>query len=82
MFFEVVVCAFIGILAVLALLILWRKKNSQFVPDNKHSVFHVLVDAMDSILFVTSGKQNALHLMSNLDVLRAMLGYSLGSEKI
>ncbi|GIX96698.1 cytochrome P450 4V2 [Caerostris darwini] len=62
MFFEVVVCAFIGIIAVLAILTLWRKKNSRFVPDNKHSVFHVLIDAIDSILFVTSGKQNALHL--------------------
>ncbi|GIY21785.1 hypothetical protein CEXT_771471 [Caerostris extrusa] len=39
-----------------------EKKYSQFVPDNKHNVFQVLVDAMDSILFVTSGKKNALHL--------------------
>ncbi|GIY31054.1 hypothetical protein CDAR_83361 [Caerostris darwini] len=62
MFFEVVVCALIGIIAVLAILTLWRKKYSRFVPDNKHSVFQVLVDALDSILFVTSGKQNALHL--------------------
>ncbi|GIY23004.1 cytochrome P450 4V2 [Caerostris darwini] len=62
MFFEVVVCAFIGFIAVLALLILWRKKYTRFVPDNRHSVFQVLVDAMDSILFVTSGKKNALHL--------------------
>ncbi|GIY38654.1 cytochrome P450 4V2 [Caerostris darwini] len=61
MFFEVVICAFIGIVAVLAILGLWRKKYSRFVPDNKHSVFKVLVDVMDSILFVTSGKKNALH---------------------
>ncbi|GIX93065.1 cytochrome P450 4c3 [Caerostris darwini] len=61
MFFEVFVYAFIGILAVLAMLTLWRKKHSPLVPDNKHSVFHALVDAMDSILFVTSGKKNALH---------------------
>ncbi|GIY08402.1 cytochrome P450 4V2 [Caerostris extrusa] len=45
----------------LAILGLWRKKYSQFVPDNKHSVFKVLVDVMDSILFVTSLKKNALH---------------------
>ncbi|GIY94208.1 hypothetical protein CEXT_727811 [Caerostris extrusa] len=57
MFFEVVVCAFIGIVAVLAILTLWRKKHSRFVPDNKHSVFQVLVDAMDSILFVTSERR-------------------------
>ncbi|GIY69581.1 cytochrome P450 4V2 [Caerostris darwini] len=62
MFFEVVVCVLIGIVSVLALLTLWRKKYSRFVPDNKHSVFQVLADAMDSILFVTSGKKNALHL--------------------
>ncbi|GIX78675.1 cytochrome P450 4V2 [Caerostris extrusa] len=62
MFFVIVVYAFIGIVAVLAILTLWRKKYSRFVPDNKHSVFQVLVDAMDSILFVTSGKKNALHL--------------------
>ncbi|GIX90352.1 cytochrome P450 4V2 [Caerostris extrusa] len=61
MFFEVVICAFIGIVAVLAILGLWRKKYSRFVPDNKHSVFHVLVDVMDSILFGALGK-NALHL--------------------
>ncbi|GIY46223.1 cytochrome P450 4V2 [Caerostris darwini] len=62
MFFEVVVCALIGIVAVLAILGLRRKKYSRFVPDNKHSVFQVLLDAIDSILFVTSGKKNALHL--------------------
>ncbi|GIX93070.1 cytochrome P450 4c3 [Caerostris darwini] len=62
MFFEVVVCVLIGILAVLALLSQWRKKYNRFVHDNKHNVFQVLVDAMDSILFVTSGKKNALHL--------------------
>ncbi|GIY17763.1 hypothetical protein CEXT_677841 [Caerostris extrusa] len=62
MIFVIVVCAFIGIVAVLAILTLWRKKHSRFVPDNKQSVFQVLVDAMDSILFVTSGKKNALHL--------------------
>ncbi|GIY17656.1 hypothetical protein CDAR_593411 [Caerostris darwini] len=62
MIFEIVVCAFIGIVAVLAILTLWRKHYSRFVPDNKHSVFHVFIDAMDSILFVTSGKKNALHL--------------------
>ncbi|GIY53342.1 hypothetical protein CEXT_286941 [Caerostris extrusa] len=39
-----------------------EKKYSRFVPDNKHSVFKMLVDVMDSILFVTSGKKNALHL--------------------
>ncbi|GIY31057.1 hypothetical protein CDAR_83391 [Caerostris darwini] len=61
MFFEVVFCALIGIIAVLAILTLWEKKYSRFVPDNKHSVFRVLVDVMDSILFVTSGKKNALH---------------------
>ncbi|GIY13483.1 cytochrome P450 4c3 [Caerostris darwini] len=62
MFFEVVFCALIGIIAVLPILTLWKKKYSRFVPDNKHSVFRVLVDVMDSILFVTSGKKNALHL--------------------
>ncbi|GIY09379.1 hypothetical protein CDAR_88121 [Caerostris darwini] len=62
MFFKVVVCAFIGIVSVLALLTPWRKKYSRFDSDNKHSAFHVLLDAMDSILFVTSGKKNALHL--------------------
>ncbi|GIY21781.1 cytochrome P450 4V2 [Caerostris extrusa] len=62
MFFEVIVCAFIGIVAVFAILTLWRKKYRRFVPDNKHSVFQVLLDAIDSILFVTSGKKNALHL--------------------
>ncbi|GIY38657.1 cytochrome P450 4V2 [Caerostris darwini] len=62
MFFEVVVSAFIGIVAVLAILTLWRKKYSRFVPDNKHSVFQVLLDAIDSILLVTSGKKNTLHL--------------------
>ncbi|GIY38656.1 cytochrome P450 4V2 [Caerostris darwini] len=62
MVFEVVVCAFIGIIAVLAILTLWRKKYSQFVPDDKHSIFQVLLDAIDSILFVISGNQNALHL--------------------
>ncbi|GIX93041.1 hypothetical protein CDAR_170821 [Caerostris darwini] len=62
MFFEVVVCAFIAIIAVLAILTLWRMKYSRFVSDNKHSVFQVLLDVMDSILFVTSGKKNALHL--------------------
>ncbi|GIX80590.1 cytochrome P450 4V2 [Caerostris extrusa] len=62
MFFEVVVCAFIGIIAVLAILTLWKKKYSRFVPDNTHSVFKALVDVMDSILFVTSGKKNALHI--------------------
>ncbi|GIY13485.1 cytochrome P450 4V2 [Caerostris darwini] len=61
MLFEVVVCGFIGIIAVLALLTLRRKKYSRFVSDNKHSVFHMLVDALDSILFVTSGKKNSLH---------------------
>ncbi|GIX93049.1 hypothetical protein CDAR_170871 [Caerostris darwini] len=64
MFFDVVICAFIGIVAVLAILGLWRKKYSRFVPDNKHSAFKVLVDVMDSILFVTSGKKNALHVMA------------------
>ncbi|GIY46222.1 cytochrome P450 4c3 [Caerostris darwini] len=62
MIFEIVVCAFIGIIAVLAILTLWRMKYSRFVSDNKHSVFQVLLDVMDSILFVTSGKKNALHL--------------------
>ncbi|GIY09383.1 cytochrome P450 4c3 [Caerostris darwini] len=62
MFFEIVVCALIGITAVLAIWTLRRKKYSKFVPDNKYSVFQVLVDAVDSILFVTSGKKNALHL--------------------
>ncbi|GIY81527.1 cytochrome P450 4V2 [Caerostris darwini] len=38
-----------------------EKNYSRFVPDNEHSVFHILVDAMDSILFVTSGKKNSLH---------------------
>ncbi|GIY99732.1 hypothetical protein CEXT_661921 [Caerostris extrusa] len=46
---EVVVYAFIGILAVLALLTQWRKKYNRFVPDNNHSVFQVFVDAVDSI---------------------------------
>ncbi|GIY46220.1 hypothetical protein CDAR_234461 [Caerostris darwini] len=63
MFVEVVVCAFIGINAVLVILTLWRMKYSRFVPDNKHSVFQVFLDAMDSNLFVTSGKKNALHLL-------------------
>ncbi|GIX80593.1 cytochrome P450 4V2 [Caerostris extrusa] len=62
MFFEIVVCAFIGIVSVLALLTLWRKKYNRFVPDNKHSVFQVLLDVVDFILFVTSGKKNAFHL--------------------
>ncbi|GIY17758.1 cytochrome P450 4V2 [Caerostris extrusa] len=61
MFFEVVVCAFIGIVAVLAISTLCRKKHSRFFADNKHSVFQVLVDAIDSILFGTLGK-NALHI--------------------
>ncbi|GIY87036.1 cytochrome P450 4V2 [Caerostris darwini] len=61
MLFEVVVCAFIGIVTVLAISTLWRKKPSRFFADNKHSVFQVLVDAMDSILFGTLGK-NALHI--------------------
>ncbi|GIZ00939.1 cytochrome P450 4c3 [Caerostris extrusa] len=73
MFFEIVACAFIGILAVLALFTLWRKKYSRFVPDNKHSVFQVLVDAMDSIFFITSGKKNAL------DVFQVLSGKSEGS---
>ncbi|GIY23003.1 cytochrome P450 4c3 [Caerostris darwini] len=60
MLFEVVVCAFIGIVSVLAILTLWRKKYSRFSPDNNHGVFQVLLDAMDSILFITSGKKNAL----------------------
>ncbi|GIY87032.1 cytochrome P450 4c3, partial [Caerostris darwini] len=62
MFFEVVVCALIGIIAVLAILTLWKKKYNRFVPDNKHSFFQVLLDAIDSISFITSGKKNALHL--------------------
>ncbi|GIY22899.1 cytochrome P450 4V2 [Caerostris darwini] len=62
MFFEIVVCALIGITAMLAIWTLRRKKYSKFVPDNKYSVFQVLVDAVESILFVTSGKKNALHL--------------------
>ncbi|GIY08405.1 cytochrome P450 4V2 [Caerostris extrusa] len=49
MFIEVVVCAFIGIIAMLAILTLWRKKYSRFTPDNKHSIFQVLLDAIDSI---------------------------------
>ncbi|GIY54990.1 cytochrome P450 4c3 [Caerostris extrusa] len=65
MFFEVVVCAFIGIIAVSAILTLSRKKYSRVVPDNKHSIFQVLVEAMASILFVTSGKKNALHLCND-----------------
>ncbi|GIY04004.1 cytochrome P450 4V2 [Caerostris extrusa] len=39
-----------------------ERKRSRFVPDNKDSVFHVLVDAMDSILFGALGK-NALQLL-------------------
>ncbi|GIY38651.1 hypothetical protein CDAR_398731 [Caerostris darwini] len=49
------------IVAVFAILTLWRKKYSRFVPDNNHSVFHMLVDATDSIFFIISGKKNALH---------------------
>ncbi|GIY53338.1 hypothetical protein CEXT_286921 [Caerostris extrusa] len=59
MFFEVVVlCLHRGVFAILTLR---RKKYSRFVSDSKHSVFHMLVDALDSILFATSGKKNSLH---------------------